>query len=426
MRGNSGGGPMSVTAGPEADGAAQITALFAEARRRRRRRITGAVVGLALAGSALIGLRIGGRHQEPGDAGARARAAAIAQRAAQRFTLPAAYVAWVDYSGRLHVGDVATRIQRVVAAIPAAADSGLTPEGSSLVLDWSGPGQNVGPVRALDLEHGKITGPVRQLPRGEAVFASASGPQLYIVQTARRLIEVPADGRGARRVLRVPAGWYAYAHSALAVAGGIVVNANSDGRSRPAEIALWSPRTGRVRIIGRGIADDAYTPPGGSYSLLAWTPARCLVSNCPAQITNTLTRATVSVRSPLGHGFTAGDATFSPDGSELAMFARRTGIDSRHPNQSELAIASTRTGAVRLVRAARLETQEDAGWAAWLPGGQRLLAGALLDSYAVDAQTLAARPFFFFPGAPDHNIMDTPDVNFSTVVLPGPAGRPGR
>ncbi|MDQ2873592.1 MAG: hypothetical protein M3Y33_01690 [Actinomycetota bacterium] len=63
-----------------------------------------------------------------------------------------------------------------------------------------------------------------------------------------------------------------------------------------------------------------------------------------------------------------------------------------------------------------------------LPGGTRLLAGALLYSYAVDATTYVARPFFFFfffffpqtadgPDA-DHNIMDTPDVNFSAVLLP--------
>jgi hypothetical protein len=73
--------------------------------------------------------------------------------------------------------------------------------------------------------------------------------------------------------------------------------------------------------------------------------------------------------------------------------------------------------------AARLVTQEDAGWFLWLPGGNRLLAGALLFSYAIDAQTDQARPFFFDAqkaagtGA-DHNIMDTPDINFSAVLLP--------
>jgi hypothetical protein len=45
--------------------------------------------------------------------------------------------------------------------------------------------------------------------------------------------------------------------------------------------------------------------------------------------------------------------------------------------------------------AARLVTQEAAGWILWLPAGQRLLAGALSYSYAVDTSTYVARPFFF-------------------------------
>ncbi len=139
------------------------------------------------------------------------------------------------------------------------------------------------------------------------------------------------------------------------------------------------------------------------------------------------------MRSPLRHGFTDPGIAFSPDGTQLAVFVRRASPSSGWPSQSELAIVSTRTGRLRLVRAARLETQEDAGWVLWLPGGHRLLAGALRYSYAVDTKTLAARPFFFFPGRTDHDIMDTPDINFSAVVLPpgvrarrsGGADRPG-
>jgi len=82
-------------------------------------------------------------------------------------------------------------------------------------------------------------------------------------------------------------------------------------------------------------------------------------------------------------------------------------------------IVGTSAGSVRLVPGAQLDTTEDAGWAVWLPGGTRLLAGALDFSYAVDANTRAVRPFFFFPGGADHDIMDTPDLNFSSVLLPG-------
>jgi hypothetical protein len=128
------------------------------------------------------------------------------------------------------------------------------------------------------------------------------------------------------------------------------------------------------------------------------------------------------VRSPLRHGFTDPGSAFSPGGRRLAVFARQASLNSNRANRSELAIINTRTGTLRLAPAAHLLTQEDAGWAVWLPGGQRLLVGALLYSYAVDAKTLAAMPFFFFPAAAstygDHDIMESGDINFSATVLP--------
>ena len=80
-----------------------------------------------------------------------------------------------------------------------------------------------------------------------------------------------------------------------------------------------------------------------------------------------------------------------------------------------MAIASTRTDALRLVPAVRLVTTEDVGWARWLPGG-RLLAGAESGSYAVNTQTLAARPFSF-SGSPGQDITSSGDINFSASVL---------
>jgi hypothetical protein len=128
---------------------------------------------------------------------------------------------------------------------------------------------------------------------------------------------------------------------------------------------------------------------------------------------------TVTVRSPLRHGFTIPGAAFSPDGTQLAVFARTASLSPFRANRSDLGLVSTSAGSVRLVPGAQLDTTEDAGWAVWLPGGTRLLAGALDFSYAVDANTRAVRPFFFFPGGADHDIMDTPDLNFSSVLLPG-------
>jgi hypothetical protein len=71
-------------------------------------------------------------------------------------------------------------------------------------------------------------------------------------------------------------------------------------------------------------------------------------------------------------------------------------------------LIDTRTGTFRLVRAARLGSYEDVGWARRLPGGHRLIVGAEAGSYAVDADTLAVRALSFAPGN---------DINFSATVL---------
>jgi hypothetical protein len=410
---------------PVAGSAADITALFAEARRRRRRRrITAAAVSLAVAGSVMIGLAPGGGHHDPAPrAAASPRHVVITKPHAPGFTLPAAHVAWVDYSGQLHVGDVATGTQHVVANIPS--DGGgwfLRARGHLYWPDFT-TNKNIVAIRDYDLATGKI----RQLARGETVFASADGRHLYIQRTNSSLVELDAAGSGPPRSLTPPAGWY-FSYSPVGVAdGGIVVNANDDqGKAHVPTIAVWYPRTGQVQVIGRGAGImDEYTPRGGSYSLLAWTPGSCALRNCPLKITNTATLVTVTARSPLGHGFTDPGGAFSPDGRSLAVFVRRASINSSWPNHSELALISTRTGMLRVVRAAKLETQEDAGWVLWLPGGQRLLAGALLYSYAVDSKTLAARPFFFFPGN-EHDFMTSPDINFSAVIIPGRDARQAR
>jgi WD40-like Beta Propeller Repeat len=404
------------------DHAAQVLALFAQARRRRRRRIATAVAGLLLAGFAVAGLSIGGRHHDgPHRVAARARPpAVIVPPDPARFALPDARVAWLDFAGHLHIGAVATGTQHLVRTFSAGAGgSWFVQAGGHLY--WPDFRKSVAPIRDYDL----ATGTTRYLARGESVFTSADGRHLYIVRTDTSVLELRPGGARTATVLSVPAGWTVAPGREWAVAGGVLVySGHGRGSSQgDAQTAIWDPRTGSVRVVGAGqLIDAAYTAPGARYSLLAWTPLSCGISrNCPIEITNTATLATRTVRSPLRHGFTAGDGAFSPDGKRLAVFARRASLDPSRANRSELAIVSTRTGRLRLVLAARLETQEDAGWAVWLPGSRRLLAGALLYSYAVDATTLAARPFFFFPGAAgtygSHDIMNTEDINFSAIVL---------
>ena len=399
--------------------AAQVQVLFAEARRRRRRRRAAGLVCLALAALA-VAVSIGASSHQPRRGQAHAARPPTRAHHAPGFSLPPATVAWVDYSGRLHIGAVATLAQHVAGTIPAWAGAGWLVQAG---------GRIYGAGSAVITEFDPATGTTLRLGPGVGIFPSADGRHAYVERTSTSLVELRASGRGELRRLHTPAGWYLVPDAAgevTAGAGGagILVSSRPDGPSRsPWNLATWNPATGKVTLIASGAAAvGAYTAPGGRYSLIAWAPAPCTSRNCPIEITNTDTRATVTARSPLPYGFAQG-AAFSPDGTRLAVFERTASINSSCcANSSILAIVNTRTGAVRAVRAARLVTQEDAGWILWLPGGTRLLAGALAYSYAVDATTYAARPFFFFPQTADgpdadHNIMDTPDVNFSAVRL---------
>ena len=122
--------------------AAEAEALFAEARRRRRRRrLAGGVACLLLAGSAAAGLMTawprdgaGTHHGHPGAAAPRAPG----------FTLPPARVAWVDYGGQLHIGDLATGAQRVVATVDASPADPMIVAGGRLYWAGSRPERRTG------------------------------------------------------------------------------------------------------------------------------------------------------------------------------------------------------------------------------------------------------------------------------------------
>ena len=401
--------PPRQRAGREAD----AEALFAAARRRRRRRVAWGICCLVLAGSAAAGLTTAWpRH----DAVKPAAGAAAGLRRTPAFTLPAVPVAWVDYGGQLHVGNLATRDQHVVATVDASPSDPMIQAGGRLY--WADSNTGAAPIRDYDIATGKI----RYLVRGDSVFASADGRHVYIVHGSTKLIELPADGIGRPRPLALPAGWHMSGGLGnWSVAGGILIYSGpaDQRRGRPA-VAVWNPVTGHVKIIG-GALDvlDTYTPLGASFSLLAWS-GDCM-RRCRLGIINTSTLASVTVRSPGRYGFTYGGlfsgGAFSPDGRHLAVFLNTTDPqDSFRLPYSVLAIASTRTGMLRLVPAARLVTTENVGWARWLPGGSRLIAGAEAGSYAVNTQTLAARPFSFF-GSPGEDITGSADINFSATVL---------
>ena len=384
---------------------------MAARRRRRRIRLTIGLVAVVLAGSAAALLANWPRHN--GAAG-QPDASAAALPAGQ---LPAAQVAWVDYNGRLHIGSLITGHQRVAAVANSDPVAPLTAAGDHLY--WVNTAGTYWQIKSLDLATGKIA----DLGFGMAVFASVDGRQVFIAQTGESLLEFPAAG-GRSRNLSPPAGWFVAGLSGdftspAAVAGGVLVQAGDAASGpHPATLAVWNPDSGRLTLIGTGLSASGLlgtvTPPGANYSLVAWWQGSCYPGSCTIEITNTATRSTSTLRSPLGHGFAYGVA-FSPDGGELAAFANASDL-STTPASAELAIISTRTGAVRLVPRVSLLVGEDIAWARWLPGGKMLLAGGSTFSGVVNSATLSVRPYYFVHGR-DHYIEDSQDVNYSAVVI---------
>jgi len=256
-------------ADPDAGGglAERIQALFKEAhRRRQRRRLAYVLIAAVSVIAVVLGLTTGWpRDRAPLARHGNARPAGTG---APGFTLPSATVAWVDYGGQLHVGDVATLTQRVVATVPALAGAGPGAQVQVGGRLYTG-GSSV--IRQVDI----ATGAVRRVVSGTAVFASADRRQLYVVQGDTSLLELPVVGNGEARRLTIPSGWYVGPPD-QAVAGGVVVASRPGGPGgRPWNLAIWDPGRGGVRIIGRGgaLVMAAYTPSGARYSLLAWQPA---------------------------------------------------------------------------------------------------------------------------------------------------------
>jgi hypothetical protein len=412
----------------------RVLNLFREAWRRRRRRRAAAVAAVVLVAAAAAAAWAGGRPGTgaPGPARGASHAPGGWLGALRRAGVP--LVAWVDDNGGLHVGDLATGRQRLVATVRADPTVPLVSAGGRIYwVDTGGEylrGYGYWPdvVRSIDL----ATGRIRSVAPGQAVFASADGRHVFIAWTGTDLIEVPADGSGPARQLTVPRGWFVAGNGGIAgggpgelgVAGdGILVQASEYQEAlSPAVLGLWDPHTGTVRVLGRMANGDygliaATTPPGGHAGLVATFPASCGIVpgfRC-IRITDTATGSGVTVRSPSQYGFGIG-GEFSADGRWLAAFVI-TGVGSRHAGPSaRLAIVNTRTGRLRLVPGARYLIGAATLWAGAIPGREEILAGGPANAYLVNAVTLTERAVYFLPG--DHRSLDiSRDVNYSAAVL---------
>jgi hypothetical protein len=397
-------------------GAAEVQVLFVAARRRRRRRLAGLAVSLVLAAGAIGLVAYGGlRPAPPGRVRPDAARSAGPGRGAARPPL----VAWFDGDSRLHVGDLATKRQRVLTAADAYLSTPLAAVDGRVY--WVNVGNSVQFVQDIDLATGKI----QNLGFGQSVFPSADGRSVFIAE-ANSITEVAAVPGAARRQLTrrqltPPSGWYLPGGDGtggplsppMAVADGVLVESSYVQRTpAPVTLGYWNLRTGWVTVLGQVTSANygiigAITAPGAGSGLAAWVPPACRTW-CAIRIANTSTGASLTLRSPLRYGFALGGA-FSPDGRQLAVFVSRTPGGGGQTIQ--LAIADTRTGALRLVPKVRVVVGAPEDWVRWLPGGRQLVVGGTDHSYLVTVATKSAQPFNF-------SVSSAGGVNSSAVIVP--------
>lgn len=418
--------------------------LFEEARRRRRRRrlrrLLGVAVGLA---AVLVGVAIA-----PTDTARTPPEATIRPPATRTTPLKAvpSEIAWVDYSDRLHMGDMATGRQRVVARAVADPTTPLVSLDGWIWWIRSTPEVGGQPVPGTSSQPGAVgfdpaTGRKVLIPDATQVFPSLDRRFLYVVlrrpatdrtghdgSTAEGpiLAEYSPAGTSLRRRRTFPPGWYSSAPSLLgdpspATANGVLV------RSEPEQVGTVPPRLGIWDLATQGVRDlgpvwqvDAtYTSHGAHSSVVAWLPGRCempRVGPCPLLITDTGTLVTRSIGSPLGNGFDWGGA-FSPGGRELAVFLTKpSGPDGP---ETQLALITMSSGKLRAVPGALVNTGDAVAWAQWLSGSELLAGGTSgrtandippANRYLVNARSLTLTTFSFLA---DGN----QDVNLSAVFV---------
>jgi hypothetical protein len=331
--------------------------------------------------------------------------------------------AWVDYSGNLHLGQLAADQQGIVTHAGASATTPLVAIGRSIfwVRTPTAPLPSSGHPQSTVVELDMASGIIRRVARGQAIFPSTDGRDLFIVKSSSSLVEISVRSGGSNRTFAIPTGWYlnaggGYANP-IAVANGIVVQSSPGQSGRtPPTAAIWNPNAGTIYRLGpdQGLI-DAYTPAGAAYSLLAWVPGACeTTARCSLLVTNTKTRASIRIHSPLPYGFDVG-GVFSPSGNKLALFIK-TNSGLYNP-ATQLAIANVQTGDLRQVPGAAGEIGESVGWARWIPNTDTLIAGTFsteytrYNHYLVDSRTLSSRLLDF---SDNRDV----DINFSAVVVP--------
>jgi hypothetical protein len=411
-----------ITSPPEQPRIAEEQLLFHEARRRRqRRRLLAGIVLVVVTAGIVVALVTPGAQaptrppasQPPPTPLRPVGAAAIPQ------------IAWVDYNGQLHIGDLSGFTQRVVAQADADPTAPLVTAGGRVFWVRSEQPNSAGTVTAIPkptvFGFDTGTGQTERIAAGTQVMASASRNFIYVETDYRHLTEYWLNGTPRGRTLTLPNGWFPLnpglnQNPTPVVANGIVV-ATWPVAEKNRMLGIWNPSTGRVRVLGKVWQVTAtYTAPGARSSLIAWNPASCETPrSCTLKITNTANYSSRVVISPTGHFLWGG--SFSPHGSELAAFVSSGAIHG--DPTAQLAIVSTQSGALKLVKDVNVYIGDAVAWADWLPDGRHLITGGLTPfgstvpavDVLVDSQTDQASPFRFLADRDQ-------DLAMSTVVVP--------
>jgi hypothetical protein len=411
---------------PSSADAESVEVLFREAHRRRRRRrvFMAAVVAVAVAGTT-AGLTLtgnGSSHSRPPVATPKVQQPAV--------KLPGTppRVAWADYQGNVHIGSLQTHEQRVVASGATDPVSSLVVSGTKLL--WVHHTQAANTVMAYDT----VTGRVRPFASGAVVFNAVGSTDVFVDLNDPDSFESLARYDLSGKLLQsytYPAGWYLFDTEGLGTSSSVLANGqlllrtlpapgSQPALSKPLRLAVWTPATGQLRVLGdTSFMVATYTDAGTGHSLIAWLPWTCAtLPDCRLQLTDLASGVTRRISSPLGFGFDMRGG-FSAGGRRLAAFAR-TNSGGYNP-ETRLALIDVATGSLRLVPGATIEIGEGVAWAQWLPGTDRLMVGGnsretgsgkwIANHFLVDAATLRATPFAFLH---DGN----QDVNYSAVLLP--------
>jgi hypothetical protein len=400
--------------------------LFQEAhRRRRRRRIAMAVVVAVAVAGTTVRLALTGR-----DSSQAGRPAAAPRPQHPLIKLPGTppRVAWADYRGKVHIGSIQTRQQRVIA-------SGATDPVTSLVVSgtkvfWVSRNS----VSSNVVDYDAATGQVRLFTSGAAVFSVPGSTDVFVdlgdPDSFESLARYDLSGKLIRR-FTYPAGWFLpdteeLGTSSPGLANGEILLRTLSARNprsmpaTPSKLAVWTPTTGKLRVLGdASFLVATYTDARHNSSLVAWLPWDCeTLSDCRLQLTDLANGTSRAIKNPLGFGFDMRGA-FSSDGRQLAAFAKTN--SGGYDPETRLALIKVSTGSLRLVPGATIEIGEGVAWAQWLPGIDQLMVGGnsgetstgkwIANHFLVDSATLRTTPFWFLT---DGN----QDVNYSVVLLP--------